>query len=62
MGKSKEKPLVVLSLGGSLIVPDAIDVAFLREFRSTIISLLPKYRFIIVCGGGKTCRDSSAAA
>lgn len=53
---------IVLSLGGSIIVPDKIDISFLKEFRKTIISLLPKYKFIIVCGGGKICRDYINAA
>ncbi|HLD06475.1 MAG TPA: UMP kinase [Candidatus Nanoarchaeia archaeon] len=57
-----KRKLVILSLGGSIIVPDRIDTAFLKEFRSTLLSLLPKYRFIIVCGGGKVCRDYIAAA
>jgi uridylate kinase len=44
---------VVLSLGGSIIVPDKPDYFFLSEFKNFIIRHLDKYRFIIVCGGGK---------
>lgn len=44
----------VISLGGSLIVPDGIDIAFLRKFSSFILSR--EERFIIICGGGKTAR------
>lgn len=51
------KQTIVLSLGGSVIVPKDIDINFLKELRKVIISLLDKYRFIIVCGGGKICRD-----
>ena len=58
---AKQK-LVVLSLGGSIIVPDTIDTVFLKDFRSAILSLLPTYKFIIVCGGGKVCRDYIASA
>ena len=45
---------LILSLGGSLIAPDKPDYFFLREFKNFVISRLDKYRFVIVCGGGKT--------
>lgn len=44
----------VISLGGSVIVPDQVDTSFLKEFKKLI--LCHKEQFIIVCGGGKTCR------
>lgn len=47
---------VIISLGGSLIVPDKINVSFIRELKKIILNNLT-YRFIIVVGGGKTCRD-----
>jgi uridylate kinase len=47
---------VVLSLGGSLIVPDGIDVEFLKRFRD-FVNAQKALRFVIVTGGGKTCRD-----
>ena len=46
---------VVLSLGGSVIVPDGIDTDFLLRFKKLIMSLSDT-RFIIICGGGKICR------
>jgi uridylate kinase len=47
----------VLSLGGSIIVPDQIDVVFIKEFISVIKEFVQKgFRFIIITGGGKTCR------
>ena len=46
---------LVLSLGGSIIVPEAIDTAFLRRFTEIVIELR-ETRFVIVCGGGKICR------
>lgn len=53
----------VISLGGSLIVPDEIDHQFLRKFRETVLKYVEKgYRFIIVTGGGKTCRVYQDAA
>ncbi len=54
---------VVLSLGGSLIVPNKIDVPYLKRLRKLIVRLSKKkYRFIICCGGGKFARDNMKAA
>jgi uridylate kinase len=60
---SGKKELIVISLGGSLIVPDAIDVNFLKKFRRLIVSQIRNGKsFIIICGGGRTCRNYQAAA
>ncbi len=54
----EEKKHIVISLGGSLIVPDAIDTAFLKVFVSTIKEYTGKgYRFVIITGGGKVARE-----
>jgi uridylate kinase len=54
---------VVLSLGGSLIVPDKVDYVFLKNFRELILRFVKKgNRVVIVCGGGKTCRNYNSAA
>lgn len=51
------KNLFILSLGGSLIFPDGIDVKFLKKFRSLILRQTQKGKhFIIITGGGKICR------
>ncbi len=47
---------IVISLGGSLIVPDNIDIAFLKKFRKIINKHKKKYRFVIVTGGGSIAR------
>ena len=47
---------IVLSVGGSLIVPDEVDASFLQQFRTLVEQHLPTHQFIIVCGGGKTAR------
>ena len=48
---------IVISLGGSLIVPDEVDVDFLRHFKSLIESQVALgKRFMIITGGGKVCR------
>ncbi|MDA3815665.1 MAG: UMP kinase [Patescibacteria group bacterium] len=58
----KTEPTVI-SLGGSLIVPDKIDWKFLKEFRKLIISRIKKgEKFIIVTGGGGTAREYQNAA
>lgn len=46
---------IILSVGGSLIVPDEIDVEFLRELKSTL-GKFSQYKFVIAPGGGKTAR------
>mgnify|MGYP001563704429 CR=1 FL=1 len=54
---------IVISLGGSIIVPEEIDVIFLKKFKEFILRFLRKnYRFIIVAGGGRTCRKYQNAA
>ncbi len=51
----------VVSLGGSVIVSSHIQVEFIRQFRSLVESH-KNSRFILICGGGKTCRDYQKAA
>jgi len=54
---------IVLSLGGSLIAPDKIDVNFLKSFRKAIEKFVKKnHRFVIVCGGGSIARKFQKAA
>lgn len=55
MRKSKKR-VIVVSLGGSLIVPDEVDVKFLSEFKKIILRNTNKYKFVVVCGGGSTAR------
>ncbi len=48
---------IVISLGGSMIVPEEIDVNFVRTFSALIRSYVARgYRFAIITGGGKVCR------
>lgn len=55
---------VVMSVGGSLIVPDGIDTKFLTEFKNLIERQITfkGRRFIIIAGGGKTARRYQDAA
>ncbi len=56
-----KKRVVVLSLGGSLIIPDKVDVVYIRKFKKTISRNLKKYKFIVVCGGGGAARKYISA-
>lgn len=51
-----EKKVIVISLGGSLIIPNEIDYLFLKKFKEIILKNTKKYKFIIVCGGGSIAR------
>lgn len=53
---------IVISLGGSLIVPSTIDVNFLKKFKQLILKFVKTKKFIIICGGGKTSRIYQKAA
>ncbi len=54
---------VVVSVGGSLIVPDQIDTHFLSAFRQLISEKAEAgLRFAIIAGGGKTARRYIEAA
>ena len=50
------KKVIVISLGGSLIVPNKINYEFLNQFKKTLEKNKRKYKFVIVCGGGQTAR------
>lgn len=55
--------LHVISVGGSLLVPENIDTDFLASFKQFIIRRIEKGdRFILVAGGGKTARKYQMAA
>ena len=54
--------IIILSLGGSLIVPDRIDTAFLKNFKKIIEGYIREgYKFAIICGGGRTARELQKA-
>jgi len=55
------KPIVI-SLGGSIVVPDEVDVKFLKEFRQLILRIIKTRKVILIIGGGKTCRNYQKAA
>ena len=51
-----KKEIVVISLGGSLIIPDDINVKLLLDFKKIILKNTTKHKFIVVCGGGSLAR------
>ena len=55
---------VVISVGGSLIVPDEIDYKFLSSLKDLVINKTTHNgcRFILIAGGGKTARKYQTAA
>ena len=54
---------IVISLGGSLIVPDNIDVDFLKEFKALVLAKVEKgKKFVIITGGGRLCRKYNDVA
>jgi len=62
MAKKKSGEIYVLSLGGSLIVPDEVDYRFLKKFRELIMKRAEAgSKFIIVCGGGGLNRKYNEA-
>lgn len=61
--KKPHSERIIISLGGSLIVPDGIDWEFLKTFKAFIEAELERgRRFIVVSGGGKTARAYIEAA
>ena len=51
------KKVVVISLGGSLIVPEGkMNIALLEKFKHVLRKHYSKYKFVIVCGGGYIAR------
>ncbi|MCA9354385.1 MAG: UMP kinase [Candidatus Kaiserbacteria bacterium] len=54
---------IVMSVGGSLIVPDQIDTEFLSTFKKFVEAEIAEgRRFIIIAGGGRTARNYQDAA
>ena len=50
------KKEVVISLGGSLIIPDEIDTNFLSKFKRVLDKHKRNWKFVVVCGGGSVAR------
>lgn len=59
-----KKNITIISVGGSIIIPPGgFDIAFLKKFRRLILSgVRAGRRFVLVVGGGATCRAYQQAA
>lgn len=47
---------IIISLGGSIVVPSKIAIGFLKNFKYCVSKYFADYEFIIFVGGGKVCR------
>lgn len=47
---------IVISIGGSIIVPDDIDVKFLNKLKEALLRLSEEHKLVVCCGGGYTAR------
>jgi|WetSurMetagenome_2_1015567.scaffolds.fasta_scaffold60495_3 uridylate kinase len=56
-----KKEVVVLSLGGSLIIPEEINLPYLKQFKKAILKNINRHKFVIVCGGGSVARKYISA-
>jgi uridylate kinase len=54
-----KKEIKIISVGGSIIIPSTgFDTKFLKKFRDLILSHVKKgTKFVLVIGGGGTCRQ-----
>ena len=58
-----DKNIIVISVGGSLIVPEKADINFLKAFKDLILEYIKRgKRFVIICGGGRIARDYQKSA
>jgi uridylate kinase len=62
-GLRKKREYVVVSVGGSLIVPNEVDTTFLKNFRGLVLKKIQNgLSFFIITGGGKIARQYQQAA
>jgi uridylate kinase len=59
----KKRDYIVVSVGGSLLVPEGIDISFLQNFRELVLQKTQEgSSFYIVSGGGRLARNYQEAA
>ncbi|HJX50572.1 MAG TPA: UMP kinase [Candidatus Nanoarchaeia archaeon] len=56
-----KKQVIVISLGGSQIIPNEVNLGYLREFKKILLKNTKKYKFVVVCGGGSIARKYISA-
>lgn len=54
------KKIIVVSIGGSRIVPENVNYKFLKEL-GTVLKKMNNFKFVICTGGGKTARNYISA-
>ena len=53
----QDKETIIISLGGAMVVPDMPNPEFILAFKKIILNWREKgKKFVIIVGGGKTCR------
>lgn len=58
-----QEKIIIISVGGSLIVPNEIDTTFLAQFKSLILDYIGRgFRFVLIAGGGKIARKYQSSA
>lgn len=63
MRLTQKREYVVVSVGGSLIVPDRLDTGFLSSFRQFILGHIGRgLSFYVITGGGRLARNYQEAA
>ena len=55
------KETIIISLGGSMVAPNDIDLGFLKSFKYSLKKYLGTKRFFIIVGGGKIARNYQKA-
>lgn len=55
------KETIILSLGGSLVAPNEIDIELLKNFKKSLQKYIFQKRFFIFVGGGKVARNYQKA-
>ena len=51
-----KKRVVVISLGGSQIIPDDVNYKYLEKFKEIVLRNIKNYKIVVVCGGGSLAR------
>jgi len=47
---------IVISFGGSVVVPDKPDTKYMMEIKNMLLELMKEYQIFVVVGGGRTAR------
>lgn len=63
MTSQQFKETIIITVGGSLIIPDGINIDFVKELKKMVEHFTDQgYQMVLVIGGGKVCRRYQAAA